>query len=182
MLPRDNRSLLESATAARRRLYAGRGELQTAEIRVGMISMGRIQIQLPKTFTFSTDIGVRISDINYGNHLGNDAVLRLINEARVRFLRQYGFSEFDIGGFGLILTDAVIVYKSQGFYGDQLKIEVAAAEPSRHGCDLYYRLTNKATGKEVARAKTGLVLFDYAVNKMALLPEDFKRIIPPENS
>ena len=144
--------------------------------------MGRIQIQLPKKFTFTTDVEIRISDINYGNHLGNDAILRLIHEARVRFLQQYGFSELDIGGFGLILTDAAIVYKSQGFYGDRLQIEVAAADPNRYSCDLYYRLTNKATGKEVARAKTGIVLFDYAGNKMAHLPEDFKRIIAPENS
>ena len=144
--------------------------------------MGRLQIKLPKRFSFHTDVGVRISDINYGNHLGNDAVLRLIHEARVRFLRQYGFSELDIGGFGLILTDAAIVYKSQGFYGDCLRIAVTVAEPSRFGCDFYYRLTNRATGKEVARAKTGMVLFDYSHDKMAPLPDEFQRIIPPENS
>jgi acyl-CoA thioesterase FadM len=144
--------------------------------------MGRIQIKLPKQFAFHTDIRVRISDINYGNHLGNDAVLRLIHEARVRFLGQYGFSELDIGGFGLILTDAAIVYKSQGFYGDPLRIAVTAAEPSRYGCDFYYCITNRATGKEVARAKTGVVLFDYADDKMAPLPDEFRRIIPPENS
>ncbi len=144
--------------------------------------MGRTQIKLPKKFTFHTDVGVRISDINYGNHLGNDAVLRLVHEARVRFLQQYGFSEMDICSLGLILTDAVIVYKSQGYYGDPLRIEVAVAGAYRYGCDMYYRITNKATGKEVARAKTGIVLFDYAGNKMADLPDEFKRIIPLENA
>ena len=143
--------------------------------------MARIQIPFPKQFTFHTDVGIRISDINYGNHLGNDAILRLVHEARVRFLQQYGYTELDIGGLGLIMTDAAVVYKSQGFYGDRLRIEVTAAEPNRYGCDFYYRITNQTNGKEVARAKTGFVFFDYAGNKMAKLPEEFKRIIPPEN-
>ena len=143
--------------------------------------MGRIRIQLPQKFPFHTDLGIRISDINYGNHLGNDAVLRLLHEARVRYLQQYGFTETDICGVGLMIADAAVVYKSQGYYGDPLRIEITTAEPGRYGCDLYYRITNQATGKEVARAKTGIVFFDYASNKLAELPEEFKRIIPVEN-
>ena len=143
--------------------------------------MGRIRIQLPKKFPFHTDLGIRISDINYGNHLGNDAVLRLLHEARVRYLQQYGFTETDICGVGLMIADAAVVYKSQGYYGDPLRIEITTAEPGRYGCDLYYRITNQATGKEVARATTGIVFFDYASNKLAELPEEFKRIIPVEN-
>ncbi len=143
--------------------------------------MGRIRIQLPQKFPFHTDLGIRISDINYGNHLGNDVVLRLLHEARVRYLQQYGFTETDICGVGLMIADAAVVYKSQGYYGDPLRIEITTAEPGRYGCDLYYRITNQATGKEVARAKTGIVFFDYASNKLAELPEEFKRIIPVEN-
>ena len=118
-----------------------------------------IKIHLPKQFTFHTDIAIRISDINYGNHLGNDDVLRLIHEARVRYLRQYGFTELDICGVGLMIADAAVIYKSQGFYGDQLRIEVTTAEPARYGCDLYYRITNIGTGKEVARAYMELGVF-----------------------
>ena len=48
--------------------------------------MSRIKLALPDRWTFSTELPVRISDINYGGHLGNDAVLALAQEARVRFL------------------------------------------------------------------------------------------------
>ncbi len=143
--------------------------------------MARIQIQLPKKFAFRTAVGIRISDINYSNHLGHDAVLRLIHEARVRYLQQYGFKELDIAGVGLVIADVAVIYKSQGFYGDQLQIEVTAAAPSRYGCDLYYRISNQTTGKELARAKTGIVFFDYTGNRMTELPEEFKKMIPPEN-
>ena len=143
--------------------------------------MGRIRIQLPKKFPFRTEAGIRISDINYGNHLGNDAVLRLLHEARVRYLGHYGYTESDICGVGLMIADAAVVYKSQGYHGDPLQIEVAPAEPGRFGCDLYYRITNQATGKEVARARNRIVFFDFDSEKPISLPEEFKRIIPGEN-
>ena len=54
--------------------------------------MARIKIAVPPQFTFSTQIPVRITDINYGGHLGNDALLALLHEARVQFLRRYGYT------------------------------------------------------------------------------------------
>ena len=50
--------------------------------------MARVKLQLPANFLFSTEIPIRISDINYGGHLGNDAVLSIVHEARIQFLQQ----------------------------------------------------------------------------------------------
>jgi len=142
--------------------------------------MARIKIKLPQSFEFSTEIPIRISDVNYGGHMGHDAVLSLIHEARMRFLGAMGFSELDIYGFAIILADAVIVYKSEAFYGDTLKIGVTRDDYNKYGCDLFYKLTNKATGREVARAKTGIVFFDYDTRKMVRAPERFKEQILTE--
>jgi len=138
--------------------------------------MARVKLDIPEEFEFSTEIPIRISDINYGGHLGNDAVLSLIHEARLRFFKKYGFTELDIDGFGLVLTDAVVVYKSVGYHGDILTIEVTREDFNKYGCDFVYRITNKETGKEVARAKTGIVFFDYDKKKVAKVPEKFKEI------
>ncbi len=138
--------------------------------------MARVKLDIPEEFEFSTEIPIRISDINYGGHLGNDAVLSLIHEARLRFFKKYGFTELDVDGFGLVLTDAVIIYKSVGFYGDILTVEVTREDFNKYGCDFVYRITNKETGKEVARAKTGIVFFDYDKKKVAKVPEKFKEI------
>jgi len=135
--------------------------------------VARIELNLPKTFAFSTDVRVRISDINYGNHLGNDALLSLVHEARLQFLQSRGFSELDIDGCGLILTDAVIVYKSQGFHGDLLTILAAVGDFNKYGCDFFYKVIRKNGGKEVARAKTGVVFFDYNRQKMVPVPAAF---------
>lgn len=135
--------------------------------------MARIELTLPENFAFSTDLRVRISDINYGNHLGNDALLSLVHEARLQFLQSRGFSEMNIGGCGLILTDAVIVYKSQGFHGDLLTIFTVAGDVTKYGCDFFYKVIQKESGKEVARAKTGVVFFDYPRQKMVPVPTAF---------
>jgi 4-hydroxybenzoyl-CoA thioesterase len=135
--------------------------------------VARIELNLPDDFSFSTDVRVRISDINYGNHLGNDALLALVHEARLQFLQSRGFSELDIDGCGLILADAVIVYKSQGFHGDLLTILAAVDDFNKYGCDFFFKVIQKNSGKEVARAKTGIVFFDYNRQKMAPAPSAF---------
>ena len=138
--------------------------------------MARIKLNLPEKFVFSTEIHIRITDINYGGHLGNDSTLSIIHEARLRFLKNFNYTEIDIDGAGIIMSDSVIIYKSEGFYGDILKVEVTADDFAPHGCDILYKLTNKETNKEVARAKTGIVFFDYQNRKIMETPEKFKAI------
>ncbi len=133
--------------------------------------MARIQIDFPTQVQFSTQITVRITDLNYGNHLGNDSVLSLIHEARVRFLQYMGYSELDLAGVGIIMSDAAIQFKKEAFYGDVLTIEVATGDFSRVAFDIYYRL--KIVDQEIAVAKTGIVCFDYATRKVVAVPEAF---------
>lgn len=135
--------------------------------------MARIKLALPESFSFTTDIPLRITDINYGGHLGNDSVLALIHESRVRFLKSQGYTELDICGVGLIQSDAVIVFRSEAFYGDVITIDVTVAEFTATGCDFFYLLKNKETEKEVARAKTGITFFDYTRKKPVKVPQEF---------
>ncbi len=135
--------------------------------------MARVKLILPKHSKFSTQVDVRISDINYGGHLGNDSILSLIHEARVRLLKDKGFSENDIDGVGIIMVDTIIVYSSEGFYGDKLRIDVSVDEITLSGCDIYYRFTNIEKEKEIAKAKTGIRFFDYTDKKVTRTPQIF---------
>lgn len=135
--------------------------------------MARIKLELPEHFPFSTELRVRITDVNYGGHLGNDALLGLLHEARVQFLAHYGLSELDIGGAGIIMTDSVIVYKSEAFPNERLDIAVTATDFNKHGCDFVYRVTERASGREVACAKTGIVFFDYSKRAVQKVPPLF---------
>jgi YbgC/YbaW family acyl-CoA thioester hydrolase len=134
--------------------------------------MARIQIPLPDTFLFTTELTVRVSDLNYGGHVGNDSILTLMQEARVILYRTLGFKDeisFE-GSIGQIIADAAIQYKSEAFLGDILIIKIAIADFSKYGFDILYLLENKTSGKEVARGKTGIVCFDYDKRKVASIP------------
>ncbi len=137
--------------------------------------MARIKLDLPEEYLFTTEIPIYISHINYGNHLGHDSVLSLAHEARVRFFQAYGYTEMDVEGYGLILADAAVVYKSEAFYGDTLVIQVALTDFSASGCDICYWIVNKDTGKEVARAKTGIVFYNYQTRRPVAMPKAFRQ-------
>lgn len=138
--------------------------------------MARIKIELPEQFHFSTQIPVSIHDINYAGHLGNDALLSLLHEARLQYLRSFGCSEMDACGVGLIIVDVAIVYKSEGFHGDLLRVEVTAGDFSSRGFDLFYRISCERKGQKirVAKAKTGMLCFDYNQRKTVSMPSLLK--------
>ncbi len=138
--------------------------------------MPRIKVELPQAFTFSTVIAIRITDINYGNHVGNDTILSIIHEARVQFLRQHGYGELSMAGAGLIMADVAIEFKNELFYGDQVTAHVAAGDFSKISFDLYYKLEKEVNGKHiiVATAKTGMVCYDYVQKKIVPVPEGAK--------
>ena len=135
--------------------------------------MARLHINLPETFLFTTEIAVRVSDLNYGGHVGNDTMLTLLQEARIQFYRSLGFKDetsFE-GTVGQIIIDAAVQYKAESFLGDVLEIQIAAEDFTKFGFDLLYDVRNKSTGQEVARAKTGIVCFDYQKKKITRIPE-----------
>ncbi|MEE9175384.1 MAG: thioesterase family protein [Thermodesulfobacteriota bacterium] len=138
--------------------------------------MARIKITPPKKFDFSTEISLRISDINYGGHLGHDSILSLAHEARVRFFKSHGFTELNVFGPAMILSDVAIYYKSEGFYGDSIVVDIAVCDYLKYGCDLVYRLTEKKTGRVVALLKTGIVFIYYEKREVAPVPKEFKKL------
>ena len=138
--------------------------------------MSRIKLELPADFTFSTNIPVRISDINYGGHVGNDSILAMIHEARVRFLDQLGFKELQVGNGGLIMRDVIIEFKRELFYGDTVKASVKAGDFSTSSFNFYYKLEKESANRPVliTAARTGMVCYDYQSKKITLLTEEVK--------
>ncbi len=134
--------------------------------------MSRIRISLPERFAFTCTIPVRITDLNYGGHVGNDAVLSLIHEARMQYLQSMGYSEMQFAGTGMIMADAAIEFKNELFYGEQVIASVTASEISKIGFILLYKLEKALNGRliTVALAKTGMICYDYERKKIAALP------------
>ena len=133
--------------------------------------MSRVKIKLPEQPVFETEIAIQISDINYGNHLGNDRVLAFMQETRLRYFRQLGYQdELHIEGIGTIQADAAIEYRGEAFYGDVLRCSLYIGDIGRRSIDFYYKLENQATDKLVARGKTGIAFYDYQLTTTVNVP------------
>ena len=135
--------------------------------------MARIKIELPERFLFATELPIYIGHINYGHHLDNAQLLSLISEARVRFFKSLGYSELDIEGVGIVVADAALQYRSEAFHGETLIAEMTPADFNDYGCDLMWRLSDQASGREVARGKTGIIFFNYTTREKAAVPPLF---------
>lgn len=138
--------------------------------------MARVTIELPDELPFATEIDVRVTDMNYGSHLGNDSMLSLIHEARVRFLAAHGLNEREIEGTALILADAAVAYRAEAFAGDRLRFEVGIGDLGRVACDLLYRAVRVQDDRLVAEAKTGLVFVDPTTRRPVPLPVAIRQL------
>ena len=137
--------------------------------------MPRIQIDLPEQFPFSTEITLYLSHMNYAGHLDNALLLTLVSEARARFFKSIGYTELDVEGRGIVISDAAVQYKSEAFHGETMVVSMTADSFNKYGCDLLWQMTDSSSGREVARGKTGIVFFDYQARRIAPLPEAFMR-------
>lgn len=143
------------------------------------ITMARLELTLPDHFIYTTELAVRVNDLNYGAHVGNDNMLVLMQQARIHFYQANGFKDevsFE-GSIGQVISDALVIYKAEAFLGDVLTIHLAIADITKYGFDMLYQVINKATGKEVARGKTGIVCFDYSKRKVAPIPTRLLNLI-----
>ncbi|MEJ7588595.1 MAG: thioesterase family protein, partial [Ferruginibacter sp.] len=137
--------------------------------------MARIKIDIPGDNNIAAvHIRVRISDINYGNHVGNDAFVSFIHEARLQWLQQNNFTELDINGIGLIMSGMVFEFKNESFYGEEISIMISTGDISKASFDLYYQLTTERNNETIllARAKTEMVCFDYGYKKVTPIPPE----------
>jgi acyl-CoA thioester hydrolase len=141
--------------------------------------MARIKIEFPEKVISVITIPVRITDINYGNHVGNDAFVSIIHEARMQWLQQHNFSELNIDGASLIMSELVVEFKKESFYGDIIEVKLSAGEISRVSFELYYQLSTSRNNETIllANAKTGMVCYDYAIKKVAALPEVLQQLL-----
>ncbi len=147
------------------------------------VVMSRVEIVFPEHIHFITELSVRIGDINQGNHLGHDRLITMVHEARIQFFKSLGYDELDIEGVGTLIADLAISYKNEAFHGELLKFEIAVHDISSKSCQFSYRVIRVGLSDEhgassksrelIALAKTGVVFFDYALRKSAVIPIGF---------
>ncbi|RJG08601.1 thioesterase [Pseudomonas cavernicola] len=136
--------------------------------------MARLKLAFPEDqFCYSTQLTVRVTDINAANHLGNDSMISMISEARARFLFDFGITDAPTDGLGIIVTDLATTYKAEAHARDQLLFEVGVMDFNKYGGDITFRISRPADNSLVAMAKSGFVFFDYSCSLVVPMPENF---------
>ena len=146
--------------------------------------MSRVKIAIPaQNPLYKAIIPIRISDVNYGGHVGNDSMLSIFHETRLQMLRHYGHNELNAAGNSLIMADVMIAYKGESFYGDILEVAVYATELTTSSFDLLYFATTAHNGAatEIAQGKTGMVCFDYSTRKIARMTDGLRALLETGN-
>ena len=139
--------------------------------------MPRVKVTSPDHFLFSMERTVGISDVNYAKHLDSVAMVQILHEARLQFLASLGFTEANVFGLGMVVTDLAIDYRSESFSGDQLIIDVGVDDFNRYGFDIALQVTNSALETVVCQAKIGVVFFDFDKHQITEVPPAFLAIL-----
>lgn len=135
--------------------------------------MPRIKLEEQPEYEFHYEVTLQVRDINYGGHLGNDALIGLLHEARLDLLRQLDCTEMVLGHdqTGIILGDLVVNYRAEGFMFDRLSLDSHLGEIGRNSFRIFHRITRNET--LIALAETGIVTFNYRERKIVPVPGDF---------
>ncbi|MDC8760746.1 thioesterase family protein [Janthinobacterium fluminis] len=144
--------------------------------------MARLTLEFPEDqYCYSSQLTVRVTDINGANHLGNDSMISMISEARARFLYEYGVRETEGDGTGIIVTDLATTYKAEAHARDQLLFEVGVMDFNKYGGDITFRISRPRDQALIAMAKSGFVFFNYKSSQVVPMPDEFRAKFPQVN-
>jgi len=131
-----------------------------------------------KLMVFEDTVLVMVNHINYGNHLGYDSVLSIIQEIRMRFLKKLNLSELSIeNDVGYIITQAQVEYKSEAFHGDELHAKMYIKTINTRTMEIYCILENCRNFRKVALCTTKHVFFNYRLRKVSNISEHTVNIL-----
>ncbi|MFM9270673.1 acyl-CoA thioesterase [Halomonas elongata] len=133
--------------------------------------MERVRLEFPEAdIRHCHPMSVRITDMNYGRHLGHDAVVSLMHEARVQALASRGLSEGDMEGYLCVVADLAVQYQAESRWPDALVVDTAIPAPSRKAIAVYHRLRRESDDRSVATARLNLMLIDPDTGRPAPVP------------
>ncbi len=136
--------------------------------------MQRLELEFPQAQCLHRyALTVRISDINYGRHLGHDAIVGLFHEARAQAFEALGHHEWDVAGYPSVVAELAIEYRSEARWGDELIAETAILPAEGKALSVYQRLKRPADGRCVAVARLALVLLDPERGRPVAVPASF---------
>ncbi len=123
---------------------------------------------------FTVDLPVRISEVNYGNHLGHAALTSLIHQTKILYFREFNIDERNINGNGAIVKRLEIDYKGEAHFDDMLHVNVRVNAITRTTCILEYVVTKNEANTPVTHVFETLAFINYESRKPVRTPDEIK--------
>lgn len=135
--------------------------------------MPRVKLTKLTSYQFCHRLTVRATDINYAGHVGNEALLGFVHEARSQFMARLGFDTVGVKHHqvGLIIADLAVNFMAEVYAQDNLEIDCQIGEIQEKSFRLFHRI--RRAEQVIALVETGLVAFDYPARIVVQLPADF---------
>ncbi len=139
--------------------------------------MARFRLNPPERVVFTTNLDVRVTDLNYGEHLGHMELIGLLHQARVEFLGAHGMTEINVEGRMLMVVDLAVSYRSEAFVGQTLVVDIGLALEGSRGLQFVYGVREVSAGTIVALARTGVVFADPQSRCVVQVPQAFRTLV-----
>lgn len=137
--------------------------------------MERVRLEFPDAdLRHQHPLTVRITDMNYGRHLGHDAVISLLHEARAQALQALGLSEADMGGYPSVAADIAVQYQAEARFPDALVIDTAIPASTGKVVTVFHRIRREADDRVVATARINLMLIDLQAGRPVVVPDEVR--------
>ncbi|XKE46345.1 acyl-CoA thioesterase [Halomonas organivorans] len=133
--------------------------------------MERVRLEFPEAdVRHRHPLTVRVTDMNYGHHLGHDTLVSLLHEARIAALADLGLIEYDMGGYPSVVADLAVQYQAEARWPEALVVDTAIPEPGRRAITVYHRVRREADDVVVATARINLMLVDPGTGRPVAIP------------
>lgn len=123
---------------------------------------------------FETTIPVLVNHLNYGNHLGYDSILSILQEARIRWLKSIDEKATEIAiqdNIGWLVKRVELDILSEAFHGDLLRVSLSVGEYKKSHFTLCYAVENINRKSKLCESKTQQVCYDFASDKIFRIPK-----------
>lgn len=126
-------------------------------------------------FAFTHRIEVRFRDCDALRHVNNAVYFTYFEQARLVMGETLGLRRvLDDAGLGLILAHASCDYKAQLVFGEQIDVRVAVDTIGRSSFAYQMEARRVRDGALAALSRSVQVVFDYAAQRPALIPDTLR--------
>jgi len=125
---------------------------------------------------FAHRVEVRFRDCDPMGHVNHAVYLSYLEQCRFAFWRHLTGAPAGTAS-GIIIARAECDYRAPAFFGEVLEVRLKVTDIGRSSFAIVYDITETASGRKLADARTVLVSYDYAAGKPTPISDTLRGLL-----